>query len=261
MLNTRRSLLRLATMGIGAYAGSRIPDAAGRAIRSASAQRVRAEIKGKLTWLEEVVEEEGIVRAQYPYYRYRYQRPYQYYGNGNYQMWSQFSQVQYYAYMQNLAAQYAWLQRIQQPFYNYLAQYANSYQLSQPFAMDSIQNAYSLGENARGAIGLGVCVCSGQLHVVGDRSVGLMSAAANIGTEEGWSQPQLEKATGPRANSVRGLLPLQGGNVSGEGYQTTFGSAFRSDKKFEDKNTGDKGELVAVDTGRGKEMRRVEIDG
>ena len=208
-------------------------------------------IKGKLTTLRRIGRGIGTVNGQWAYYPYQYQQ---------YQMWAQWNAMQYQAYMQQLAAQYAWLQAYQAALAQQMqAWYGRGYNMSQPFAMDAVKSVYSFGNDRRGdEMIVGLNRYRSQVDVQGN-AARAVSAIQNIGDDEGWDDDDIERAAGPQSSSRRTTERVSGRSIEGRGFRTGAGDAFVSDDRFEDKNTSDKGNLVVFDSVSGKELRLVPL--
>jgi hypothetical protein len=170
-------------------------------------------------------------------------------------------QQQYLAYMQRLIQQYTWAQSYVSPMQSYMQQYANSYNLSEPFAMESIRSLYSYGNSDRSRDDLVIGINrNSQTVQTKSKAVRLLSAISDIAEKMGWTSREKERSSGPQSNSMPKNAYLGGRTVGGVGYDTVNGAAMASASRFRDQDSGATGSLVIFDTGKGKEMRLVELE-
>lgn len=222
--------------------------------------RFRAEVRGRLVWIAELSPEPNVVHAQYAYYPYQYQNPYAYYGQ--YQMWAagQWYQQQYQAYMQQLVQQNTWARSYVSPMASYMQQYANSYSLSEPFAMESIRSLYTYGDGDPGEddliLGLNK---NGRRVLARGKSVRAMSAISDIADSEDWDDEEKEASSGPQSSSRTRSVQVGSKRISGSGFDTENGEAFVSSRRYRNEDSGEEGSLIVFDTSENKEVRLVEV--
>jgi hypothetical protein len=203
-------------------------------------------------------ESSNVAHAQYGYYNFQYQHPYAYFGQ--YQMWQQWNAYQYQMYMRQLALQHAWIQA----YYAQMAQalqayYSRGYMMSQPFALDSVQSVYSYGRTGnRNEILTGFNRDQDAVELEGSE-VRLVSAAADLGRNKGWSRRRIERAAAPQSDASETSIDVGSSEVEGVGFETSNGLAFASRQVYRDDRSGRSGNLVVIDSDTGKEMRLVPL--
>jgi hypothetical protein len=254
---TRRQIFHACGYGASAYLLAKLPDFF--PLRETKGRMIKTEIRGRTVWLEEILQTSvNVVHAQVPYYPYQYQNPYAYFGN--YQIWQQWNAMQYQAYMQRLTQQYTWAQQYQAALANSMQQYANSYALSQPFAMDSIRSIYSYGEGNSSSDDLLLGLNSARQNVQATgKPVRLVSAVAGIADDEGFSQRQKERSAGPQSSAGRATEQLGGASIFGSGFRTANGGAFVSKDEFRDSDSGERGSIVMFDDGSRTQRHLVSV--
>ena len=255
---SRRRLFDLCGMAGAAYVGSRLPE-----LFPVGSENVTldVEIRGRKVRLRQKPQSSlPTVHARYVVLiPYHYQNPYAYYGA--YQMWAEWNYAQYQAYMYRLAQQRAWMQAYMSPLGQHLAGFANTHSLSEPFPMDSVRSVYSFGDSFNGQ---SQDVVAGlnrfrQPVTARDRTVSLMSAISAIGDDEDWVDVEVEATAGPQRDSGFGNERIGNKTFSTKGYRTTNGTSFVTDATFEDKDSGEQGNLVVFDTKKGRRLRLVEL--
>ncbi len=212
---------------------------------------LRVTLGGRRATLVPLRRQLSTAAAQWGYYAYQFQQQ---------QMWQQWSAMQYQLHMQQMAAQHAWVQAYQAAMAQQMQGfYARGYTMSEPFAMDSIRSLYSYGSTRSGDELLTGYNRSRVPVQVAGKSARLVDVVQEIGDDLDLDDEDKERASGPQSSSQRVSQRVGSSSVAGRGFRTVEGEAWASDREYEDRDTGDEGNLVIFDSVEGREMRLVPV--
>jgi hypothetical protein len=256
---TKRGFFHLCGGAAVAVLASELPDLV--TLPKGRGRIVEVELLGRKVLLEELPQpSKNTVFAQYryTYYQYTYRSPYANYGR--YQQWAYAQyQAQYQAYMQTLIEQYSWIQNYRAQMAAYMQEYySQSYQMSQPFPLDSVRSIYSYGSSSNSEIVLGLNKRREQVLAQG-KSVRAMAVIASITDSDDDDDDEKEMSAAPQTSSRSVTTESGAYSIAGSGYGTANGSAFISSREYKNVDTEERGSILIYDTKAQKETRLVAV--